>query len=192
MESAKGEEGWSCRGAGFPKCLEVRCPKLPDGTSRNARSSSACPGNLCPTLPALLPASLEAPRKARAASLEAPLITSPVAQRSTPAPAVRSRVSRKGRARPQGARAAGPPVSAARARSAKERHEQGRRHLVVNSQVSAGTRRSATARRVPSARHFRMPLLPHRAKRGSGFPAGNPRLWKIFPFIPTPASLPGT
>jgi hypothetical protein len=88
--------------------------------------------------------------------------------------------------------------------------EPGRRHLVVNSQVSDKAARRASARAASSARHFRMPFSPHRAKRGSGFSAESdrrrpqavavrhakrsargpygyrqqryPRLWKIFPF----------
>ena len=43
--------------------------------------------------------------------------------------------------------------------------EQGRRHLVVNSQVSDKAARRAQARAASSARHFRVPFLPHRANR---------------------------
>ena len=44
--------------------------------------------------------------------------------------------------------------------------EQGWRHLVVKSQVSDKAARRANARAASSERHFRMPFLPHRAKRG--------------------------
>jgi len=68
-----------------------------------------------------------------------------------------------------------------RAEGPKSPREQGWRHLVVKSQVSDKAARRANARAASRERHFRMPFLPHRAKRGSGFPAGNPRLWKSFP-----------
>ena len=71
-----------------------------------------------------------------------------------------------------------------------ERPGRGRRHLVDNSQVSDKAARRAQARAASSARHFRMPFLPHRAKRGSEKPAGFSRLWKIFPFAKPRQSLP--
>ena len=64
----------------------------------------------------------------------------------------------------------------------REKHRvRGRRHLAVNSEVSARGRTRAEGPAVSSERHGRMPFAPYRAKRGSGKPAGFPRLWNIFP-----------
>ena len=54
-------------------------------------------------------------------------------------------------------------VSGVGARSAKSPSEQGRRHLVVNSQVKRQSRREREARAAWSKRHFRMPFYLTRA-----------------------------
>jgi len=122
---ARGEEGCEGRSREVKTVVSYfpRGSKLPEGTrhnlstltrvrTRHARSSregTSRPAqrfrrkfSLTFNAPGATPRESRSSRKVRDITLNA---------RPQPATAVRTRVSRKGRARPQGARAAGPPVS---------------------------------------------------------------------------------
>jgi len=117
----------------------------------------------------------------------------PFAQRSPQPPAIKTGSARKDGGAAKRIPTADPPVKAARARSAKERPEQGRRHLADNSQVSDKAAGSANGAGGFERTAFQDAFLSSpREARQADFRLENPRLWKIFPFAKPSQSLPAT